>query len=114
MKQGPGLMQPSVGLSWQACVSEPYSPGTPVQSPGVKQEFEWPSVEWDDTVIDLDLQHDLLVDWYSGSEEESSGCSDSSEDEYEWDDSGEPPARSEASSSLHAQWFINVKNQSDP
>ena len=107
-------MQPSVGLSWQACVSEPYSPGTPVQSPGVKQEFEWPSVEWDDTVIDLDLQHDLLVDWYSGSEEESSGCSDSSEDEYEWDDSGEPPARSEASSSLHAQWFINVKNQSDP
>ena len=68
-----------------------------------------PSVEWNDTVIDLDLQHDLLVEWYSGSEEESSGCSDSSEDEYDWDDAGVPPARPEASSSLHVQWFINVK-----
>ena len=68
---------------------EPYSPATPVQSPGVKQEFEWPGTEWDDTVIDLELQHDLLVDWYSGSEV--------------------PPARSESSSSLYAQWFISVK-----
>ena len=88
---------------------EPYSPGTPVQSPGVKQEFEWPSVDWNDTVIGLDLQHDLLVEWYSGSEEESSGCSDSSEDEYDWDEAGVPPVRPEASSPLHAQWFINVK-----
>ena len=63
-----------------------YSPGTAVNSPAVKEEFVWPDVEWNDAVIDLEEQHDLLTAWQSGSEEESSGCSDSSgSNDFEWD-----------------------------
>jgi hypothetical protein len=56
-----------------------------VNSPAVKEEFVWPDVEWNDAVIDLEEQHDLLTAWQSGSEEESSGCSDSSgSNDFEW------------------------------
>lgn len=52
--------------------NEGYSPGTPVASPEVKIEFTWPEAAWDEGVIDLDDQHDLLSEWRDGSEEESS------------------------------------------
>ena len=64
---------------------EPYSPGTPVDSVAVKEEFQWPDYGWDETVIDLDMQHDLCAEPYEGSEEESSSCSDSDDsDVFEW------------------------------
>ena len=49
--------EPKMKLSWklrrnQSVSAEPYSSGTPVHSPGVKQEFEWPRMDWDGTVID--------------------------------------------------------------
>jgi hypothetical protein len=87
-----------------------YSPGTPVRSPSVKLEFSWPEPGWNGSVIDLEEQHELLESWQSGSEEESSGCSDSDDsDEFEW---GGPPAECEGARSskpLVPKWFINVK-----
>ena len=85
---------------------ELYSPGTPL----VKEEFEWPTSGWNDGVIDLEEQHDLLSAWQSGSEEESSGCSDSDESSsFEWDmpmpDEG-PAVRPVA---IVPKWHINVK-----
>ena len=87
-----------------------YSPGTPAQSPTVKEEFHWPDVSWDDTVVDLELQHELCAAPYEGSEEETSSCSDSDDsDVFEWcsDDEQDKP------STMHApgiaQWFLNVK-----
>ena len=61
---------------------EAYSPGTPVDSPAIKVEYEWPEADWDDAVIDLEEQHDLLTAWQSGSEEESSGCVYSRSDKH--------------------------------
>ena len=86
-----------------------YSPGTPARSPSVKLEFSWPEPGWDGSVIDLEQQHELLEGWQSGSEEESSGCSDSdSSDEFEW---GEPPAEPEVAQRgkpLVPKWFIKL------
>ena len=87
-----------------------YSPGTAVNSPAVKEEFVWPDVEWDGAVIDLEEQHDLLTAWQSGSEEESSGCSDSSEDtDFEWDLDEEDDAEVPKRGGVVVKWFINVK-----
>ena len=89
---------------------EDYSPGTAVNSPAVKEEFVWPDVEWDGAVIDLEEQHDLLTAWQSGSEEESSGCSDSSEDtDFEWDLDEEDDAEVPKRGGVVVKWFINVK-----
>ena len=87
-----------------------YSPSTPVRTPDVKLEYEWPELEWDGTVIDLDMQHDLLSSWHSGSEEETSSGSDSSSiDAYDWNDADDKEMCLGASASACAQWFINVK-----
>jgi hypothetical protein len=101
----------------QAPVGVPgeYSPGTPVRSPSVKLEFTWPDSAWSRDVIDLEEQHELLDSWQSGSEEESSGCSDSDDsDGFEW---SEPPAEREGAPSGKPSVQKNVhqcQNQCDP
>ena len=89
---------------------EAYSPGTPVDSPAIKVEYEWPEADWDDAVIDLEEQHDLLTAWQSSSEEESSGCSDSSGgDCFEWDVDEDEDAATLRTGGVTAKWHINVK-----
>ena len=100
----------SVGPHAMAGGQGDYSPGTPARSPSVKLEFTWPDTEWSGDVIDLEEQHELLGSWQSGSEEESSGCSDSDDsDSFEW---SEPPAKVEGAQSsrpIVPKWYINVK-----
>ena len=87
-----------------------YSPGTPLQFVPVKEEFAWPESSWDDSVIDLEAQHDLLGEWHSGSEEESSGCSESDDsDDFVWEESPKGDAVSSRGRPVVPKWFINVK-----
>lgn len=76
---------PDIQLDVEPGLDDLFSPGTPVDSPNVKQEFSWPDASWSEAVIDLDGQQDLAGEWQSGSEEESSDCSSSSNaSNYEW------------------------------
>lgn len=86
------------------------SPCTPVT-----EEFAWPSVQWDDTVIDLEDQHDLLSSWQSGSEEESSSCADSDSSQgYDWDDEPDLEGASVSSKQPQATMVYQCENQCDP
>ena len=87
-----------------------YSPGTPLDEAEVKQEFAWPQADWDDTVIDLEEQHDLLVAWKSGSEEESSSDEDSdSSEQFEWEEDTPSHSASSGNRIPLTQWYMNVK-----
>ena len=94
------------GTTEKAPDGELYSPGTPL----VKEEFEWPTSDWNDGVIDLEEQHDLLSAWQSGSEEESSGCSDSDESSsFEWDMPMPDESPAVHPVAIVPKWHINVK-----
>lgn len=89
-----------------------FSRGTPLQyvRVPVKEEFAWPESIWDDAVIDLDAQHDLLGEWHSGSEEGSSGCSESDDsDDFVWEESPKGDGSTSKGKALVPKWFINVK-----
>ena len=102
-------MQSPNGVAWDGC-SVAYSPGTPLQCIPVKEEFTWPDSNWDGSVIDLEEQHDLMREWHSGSEEESSGCSESDDSEdYAWEESPREKASSSRGPALVPKWYINVK-----
>eukprot|EP00435_Cladocopium_sp_Y103_P066376 s126_g28.t1 len=90
--------------------NDEYSPGTPVEQLQVKEEFEWPPVEWDGAVIDLEAQHDLLSQWHEGSEEESSGCSESDDSDSDVIDEEEvvPPSEAPPANPVRVKWYINV------
>ena len=87
-----------------------YTPGTPASEVPVKEEFVWPQHDWDDTVIDLEEQHDLLEAWQDGSEEESSSCDNSESDsDLGWDNVDESEDLVHAAPVVQPQWFINAK-----
>ncbi|CAL1140753.1 unnamed protein product [Cladocopium goreaui] len=89
---------------------EGYSPGTPIASPEVKLEFTWPETAWDNGVIDLEDQHDLLSEWNDGSEEESSSCSDSDSDgSLDWAEPEDSAGCRQPAPALVPKWYINVK-----
>eukprot|EP00435_Cladocopium_sp_Y103_P028522 s3258_g7.t1 len=91
-----------------------YTTGTPLSEVPVKEEFEWPGIEWDEPVIDLEEQHDLLGSWHDGSEEESSSCSDSDDRSvFQWDDDDKPGDEAPNAPAVRplTQWFINAKTQ---
>ena len=102
-------MRSPIDVAWDGG-SVAYSPGTPLQCIPVKEEFTWPDSSWDGSVIDLEEQHDLLREWHSGSEEESSGCSESDDSEdYSWEESPKEKASSSRGPALVPKWYINVK-----
>ena len=90
-------------------VDQEYSPGTPVEEAQVKLEVEWPDVNWDDAVIDVDAPGVLARPWDSDSESESDSTSSEEEDEQmpplvpsELDQPNQMPPSS-------LRWFINAK-----
>ena len=88
---------------------EGYSPGTPVDDTQVKMEPEWPAVDLDDEIIDVDAPKLISRPWNSDSEEESSSDDSSSSEEEQNEGAASSDRGEQFVPPLAVKWFINAK-----